>query len=149
MPLYEHGYNLLKHHQLAIGAHSVDWFDFPLWQSLSNQQYVIDRVARTADLVALAHPPSRNAYMPSELRELSGYQLIEVVNGPFHLATAWDAALSSGHAVWGIANDDTHDLRDAGRAAVAWNMIDAPTASTADIVAALRAGRSYAVSRRS
>src|SRR3954470_13978528 len=43
MPLYEHGFNAGKNHQLAIGAHAVEWFDFPLWQSISNQQYVIDR----------------------------------------------------------------------------------------------------------
>lgn len=149
LPLYEHGYNITKRHQLAIGARRVDWFDFPLWQSLSHRQLVIDRVGRTADLVALNHPPSRDAYSPDDLRRLSGYQLLEVVNGPHRDEEPWDAALSSGHAVWALANDDTHDLTDSGRSAVAWNMIDAPSASTADIVDALRAGRTYAVSRTS
>src|SRR5262245_44949052 len=32
MPLYEHGYNLGKSHQLAVGAREVEWFDFLLWQ---------------------------------------------------------------------------------------------------------------------
>lgn len=147
IPIYEHGYNISKRHQLAIGARRVDWLDFPLWQSLSHRQFVIDRVGRSADLVALAHPTSRNAYPPEDLLRLSGYHLMEIVNGPHRSEVPWDAALSSGHAVWALANDDTHDLTDPARTAMAWNMIDAPSASTRDIVEALRAGRTYAVSR--
>ena len=148
MPPVLHGSNVIKRHQLAIGAHRVDWFDFPLWQSLSNRQFVIDRVGRTADLVALNHPPSRDGYTPDDLRLLTGYQLLEVVNGPHRAEEPWDAALSSGHAVWALANDDTHDLTDPDRTGMAWTMIDAPSPSTRDIVDALRAGRMYAVSRR-
>lgn len=147
LPLYEHGYNITKNHQLAIGATRVEWFDFPLWQSLHNKQYVINRVARSAELVALVHPKSRNAYAPDDLQRLTGYQLIEVANGPFPADDAWDAALSSGHPVWAIANDDTHDLTDQVRSGRAWTMIDAPSPDVHDITSALRAGRSYAVLR--
>jgi hypothetical protein len=147
VPLYEHGYNIGKHHQLAIGARRVTWFDFPLWQSASQQQYVIERVKRTADLVALAHPNSRFAYTLDDLRQLTGYDLIEVVNGPFTAEDSWDAVLSSGRAVWGVANDDTHDLTDPRRTAAAWNMIAAESAKPADIIAALKKGQSYSVSR--
>lgn len=147
MPIYEHGYNLNKTHQLAIGAHAVEWFDFPFWQALSHQQYVIDRVKRKTELVALAHPATRDAYTAGDLEHLTGYDLIEVVNGPFAVEDVWDAALSSGHAVWAVANDDTHDLRDVRRTAAGWNMIDATSSSTVDVVDALRTGRSYAVLR--
>lgn len=149
IPLYEHGYNIMKRHQLAIGARRVDWFDFPFWQSLSNRQLVIDRVGRTADLVALNHPPTRDGYSPDDLRRLTNYQLLEIVNGPHRSEDSWDAALSSGHAVWALANDDTHDLADPARNGMAWNMIDAASPSTRDVVDALRAGRTYAVSRTS
>ncbi len=147
IPIYEHGYNVVKRHQLAIGARSVTWFDFPLWQTLSNQQYVIDRVAATADLVALAHPYSRDAYALEDLRKLTGYQLIEVANGPFLFEDSWDAALSAGRLVWALGDDDTHDLNDPRRTAVAWTMINARSNETEDIVEALRAGRAYAVVR--
>ena len=147
MPIYEHGYNIGKHHQLAIGAHRVEWFDFLLLQSTSHEQYVIDRVGKGADLVAIAHPSLRDAYSHDDMSKLTGYQLMEVVNGPDAQDGLWDAALSSGHVVWGLANDDTHDVNDPRRTGVAWNMIDAPTSSTADIVDALRAGRAYAVAR--
>src|SRR5262245_4241343 len=147
LPIYEHGYNIGKRHQLAIGARRVVWFDFPLGQTLSHQQFVIDRVASSADLVALTHPSSRDAYTPANLAKLTGYQLIEVVNGPFRFEETWDAALSAGRLVWGIGNDDTHDLDDPRRTAMAWTMINASTNTLPDIVEALRSGRAYAVSR--
>jgi hypothetical protein len=147
LPIYEHGYNTQKRHQLAIGARYVVWFDFPIWQGRSHQQFVIDRVGQSTDLVALAHPSSRDGYTPDDLRQLTGYQLIEIVNGPFRFEEAWDAALSAGRRVWGIGNDDTHDLGDPRRTAVGWTMINASSPSLADIVEALRAGRSYVVSR--
>lgn len=147
LPIYEHGYNLGKRHQLAIGAREVSWFDFPLGQTLSQQQFVIDRVAATADLVAIAHPSSRDGYTPGDLAQLTRYHLIEVVNGPFLFEEAWDAALSAGRAVWALGNDDTHDLADPKRTAMAWTMINAASPSLPDIVEALGAGRAYAVSR--
>jgi len=147
LPLYEHGFNLGKNHQLAIGAHGVDWFDLPLWQSPSEQQYVIDRVKRKASLVALNHPSSRDAYSLDALRWLTGFDLIEVANGPFTTEDEWDATLSSGHVVWAIGNDDTHDLEDLRRTAVAWTMIDTASSGESDVLFALRGGRSYAVLR--
>jgi hypothetical protein len=147
LPLYEHGYNLGKRHQLVVGARDVLWFDFPLAQTRSQQQLIIDLVGRSGDLVAIAHPEGRDAYSLEDMRQLTGYQLIEVVNGPFIADKPWDAALSAGRLVWALANDDNHDLNERGRFTVAWNMIDARSASTEDIVEALRAGRSYAVLR--
>lgn len=147
LPLYEHGFNAGKNHQLAINARAVEWFDLPFWQTRSNQQYVIDRIRRNADLVSLNHPSSRDAYEVAAVSALTGYNLIEVVNGPFTAADVWDAALSAGRPVWAVANDDTHDLNDPRRTAIGWTMIDAPSPSADDIVAALGAGRSYAVLR--
>jgi hypothetical protein len=145
IPIYEHGYNLGKRHQVAIGASAVEWFDFPFWQSTSHEQLTIDLVKQHADLVALAHPGS--AYSAASLKRLTGYQLIEVVNGPFLAPAPWDAALSSGHPVWGLANDDGHDITEPDRMAIAWNMVKAPSASANDVIAALRDGHFYAVLR--
>jgi hypothetical protein len=144
LPLYEHGYNIAKGHQLAIGAHSVEWLDFPIWQGRDQKQYIIDRVGAAADLVALNHP--NTAYSEDDLRDLTGYQLLEVVNGPFPGEDFWDAALSTGHLVWALANDDSHDVKNVRRTYIAWTMIDASSSSAADIVNALRHGRHYAVS---
>lgn len=148
LALYEHGYNVRKRHQLAVGARGVEWFDFPLWQGLSQEQFIIDRIAGTSALVGLTHPVARDAYTPDALQSLTGYHLIEIVNGPFESYDLWDAALSSGRVVWAMANDDTHDTRDPRRTAAGWNMIDAPSTSAADLVAAMRQGSMYAVGRR-
>ena len=93
--VYEHGYNVGKRHQLAIGARSVMWFDLPFWQSVHHKQYVINRLAQTTDLIALAHPDALQgyAYPDEEVAQLTGYQLMEVVNGRFTDESAWDAAL--------------------------------------------------------
>jgi hypothetical protein len=147
IPIYEHGYNISKRHQLAIGARRVDWFDFPLWQGLSHEQFIIDRLGETADLVTIVHPHTRGAYTLDDLRRLTRYHLVEIINGPFRSEQPWDAALSSGHAVWAVGSDDTHDTSDPRRTAAAWTMIDAHSASSIEIVASLKAGRSYAVAR--
>jgi hypothetical protein len=144
LPLYEHGYNISKEHQLAIGAKRVEWIDFPFWTWLNQKQYIINRVASTSALVAINHPGT--AYSEADLRRLTGYHLMEVINGPFEFEELWDAALSSGHPIWALANDDIHDLSIVRRLAIAWNMIDAPSAQEPDIIAALREGRSYAIS---
>jgi hypothetical protein len=81
-----------------------------------------------------------------DMRNLTGYQLMEIVNGPFPVEDLWDFALSSGHVVWALANDDAHDVTNLRRTFIAWNMIDAPTTGAADVIGALRQGRTYAVS---
>jgi len=144
IPLYEHGYNIPKAHQLAIGAHQVVWLDFPFWQTMDQKQFILDRVGAAADLVSLNHP--NTGYVDEDMRNLTGYQLMEIVNGPFPVEDLWDYALSAGHVVWAVANDDAHDVTNLRRTFIAWNMIDAPTASAADVIGALRQGRSYAVS---
>ena len=144
IPLYEHGYNIPKIHQLAIGARSVVWLDFPFWQSLDQKQFIVDRVGAAAELVSLNHP--NTGYVDDDMRNLTGYQLMEIVNGPFPVEDLWDAALSAGHVVWALANDDAHDVTNLRRTFIAWNMIDAPSASAGDVISALRQGRTYAVS---
>ena len=147
LPAYEHGYNIVKTHQLGLGARGVAWFDLPLWQGTNQKQYVIDEVRAKAALVALCHPAALQgyAYGDDELDELSGYQLMEVVNGRFTTESSWDAALSAGRPVWVIGDDDTHDVTQPDRFAIAWNMIGAASTRTDAVIDALRAGRTYAV----
>jgi hypothetical protein len=149
IPVYEHGFNVGKHHQLAIGARYVEWFDFPLWQGTNQKQYIINRVRPSAALISINHPSRLHSYTVDDVTQLTGYDLIELANGRVTTEDRWDAALSSGHAIWAIGGDDTHDVTDPMRMAVAWNMVGAATASSADVIDALRAGRSYTVVRTS
>jgi hypothetical protein len=143
IPVYEHGFNVSKHHQLAIGARYVDWLDFPFWQGVNQKQYIIERLKRSSELVAINHPSRLHSYTVDDVTRLTGYDLIELANGRVTTEDRWDAALSSGHAVWAIGGDDTHDVTDQARMAIAWNMIDAGP----QVIEALRAGRSYVVVR--
>ena len=145
VPTYEHGFNALKTHLLGINARDVVWFDFPLPQSRSEKQYVIDRVKGSASLVALAHPALRGGYTREDLAYLSHYQLFEVLNHFIVSDSLWDAALSTGHAVWAIGSDDSHNIRDAGQTGAMWTEVLTPSTRAEDVVAALKAGRTYAI----
>jgi hypothetical protein len=145
LPAYEHGYSVRKAHFLVLDARRVDWFDFPLLQSVDDKQYLIDRLKRTATLVAINHPSLRNAESADDLRYLTHYDLLEVLN---HFTTSdreWDAALSSGHAVWALGDDDSHNVDDAGQTGVMWTLVDAPSTRRDAVLDALRAGRTIAV----
>ena len=148
IPVYEHGFNLGKHHQLAIGARSVSWWDFPFWQGINQKQFVIDRLRPDAELISLNHPSRLRAYDRDDFRQLTGYDLIELANGRFITEDYWDAALSSGRPTLAIGGDDTHDINDREHMAVAWNMVDAESTSPRDVIDALRRGRNYVVVRR-
>jgi hypothetical protein len=145
IPSYEHGYNLLKAHMLGLDARSVDWFDFPVVQTRSQKQYLIDQMKSSAGLVVLAHPSLRSAHSADDMRYLTHYDLLEVLNHFQMSDHLWDVALSSGHPVWAVGDDDTHDVTDAGQTGVRWTMVDAPSTRREAIVAALRAGRTIAV----
>jgi len=145
IPVYEHGLNVGKQHQLAIGAHDVEWFDFPFWQGRNQKQFIIDLVRSSTDLIAINHPSRLHSYTVDDMSALTGYELIEIANGHVTTQDRWDAALSSGRAVWAVGGDDTHDVTDLSRMGIAWNMVDAATLSGSEVIDALRAGRSYVV----
>jgi len=111
IPVYEHGYNVKKTHQLALGAQKIIWRDYFFPQNLHQKQHVIDMLKKHSRLVAINHPSMNSSYRPEDFKYLSGYDLFEVQNGTHLSEAAWDTALSSGHPVWLIANDDAHSAR--------------------------------------
>ncbi len=145
LPVYEHGYNVDKIHQLVIGARRVDWLDFPWHQTIQNRQFVLDRLHRSGALVVVAHPELRDPTNGAAFRWLTNYDLMEVRTHSGLATAQWDTALSTGHIVWGIADDDTHDIDDPETTGREWTMVNAASAQPDSIVAALRAGRMYAV----
>lgn len=143
--LYEHGANVRKTHQLVIGAHSVDWLDFPLFQSTADKQYVLDRLRRESELVGIAHPEIRRGYSFDDLRRLTGYDFMEVLHEGFSYEPWWDSALSAGRLSWATGSDDAHGTANPAKMGLSWTMLRAPSTAPEDLVAALRAGRGYAV----
>lgn len=146
IPAYEHGLNIPKAHQLVVGARHVSWKDYPFPMTLSNRQDMLDRLAAdTGVAVIINHPAMRIGYNTTDLKFLSHYDALEVLNAYEIAFRYWDTALSNGHRVSIVGNDDTHDAgnrRSVGRFAT-W--IHAPNRTLEEVVRALKEGRTIGV----
>ena len=114
MPLYEHGYNITKEPPARHRRRTRRLARFPVLagrSTRSSSSSIASRRRRSRAPSTIRTRPTAN----DDLRDLTGYQLMEVVNGPFPVEDLWDAALSSGHVVWALANDDTHDVTNLRR----------------------------------
>lgn len=145
MPLYEHGYNLLKFHKLVFGAERVVRFDHLLPVLLSQRQMEIDMLCATGDIVQLNHPLRTPLTTPRHMQNLEGYRLMELDSGRSTENGYWDEALSSGHYSFGVANDDLHDPDSSHKIARRCNFIQAKSTAYADVIEAFNGGCYYAM----
>ena len=143
IPTYEHGYNIFKTHQVCIGAEEVLWVDFIFFQTLSMKQWIFDQLNKDSRIVAMAHPLLRNGYTINEMKYLTNYRLMEVLNNVRISFDHWDMALSSGHLVWMLANDDAHDVVNSNQVGRRFTMINSPTTNKEDILNNLESGNAY------
>lgn len=113
IPVYEHGYNLTKTHQLVIGATKVVQKDFIFPQSIHNKQEILERLsADTSAIVVLNHPSWGNGYTIQDLKFLHYYDHIEVLSPFANSTNYWDTLLTAGKKVFIVGNDDLHDIFD-------------------------------------
>lgn len=144
LPMYEHGLNVGFVHQIVVNPSEATLLDYPFYQNRSHRQATFNRLREDDNLIMVAHPSSRAGYSYEDLAYLSGYELMEIISvqavGPDH----WDATLSTGHPVWGIANDDCHDTTDYD-IGLCWNIIYVSDTSRASILNSLRQGKHFAV----
>lgn len=145
IPVYEHGYGFWKTHQVCIGSSKVNWIDYPLFQSLNHKQHIINTLHKNNKLVALAHPDLRDGYLVEDLRYLTNYDLIEVLNQCRNSPMQWDAALSHGHAAFIIANDDAHDLSNPEEVGMVCTFINTTSLKADDVINALKKGNAFGV----
>ncbi len=145
VPVYEHGYGIFKTHQVCLGSRRVLWRDYPLGASLSQKQHILDLLGKDNDLVALAHPDLRNGYRVEELKYLSGYHLMEVLNGARISLSHWDSALSAGHPAFILADDDAHDIYKHGETGNYVTMVAGRSLSAQEIINSLKRGSAYGV----
>lgn len=141
---YEHGYGITKNHHLILGAYKVCWWDFFYYQTLHQKQYMIHRLLTTADFVAINHPRFSRAMYVNDMKYLSDYHCLEVLNKFSNSINYWDTALSSGKPVFLIANDDVHNagnMRELARRITFANS----DVSKASFIHALKTGKSYGV----
>ena len=146
IPTYEHGYGVFKIHQLCLGADNVRRLDYFAFQNLSMKQHTLNRLAKYTRLVIPAHPSFvKKGYLVGDMKYLSNYKLLEVLNG-FRISTAhWDTALSNGHLVYLIANDDSHNVTDITDVATRFTMINASENDAEHLLQSLENGNAVGV----
>lgn len=109
---YEHGFLPGRRHQTVIGATSVNWMDYPLGPRTRQKQHVLDLLRPSAPFIVVNHPTKANSYTIHDMEQLTGYDAIEVATKYGIWDDFWDAALTAGRPVWGMAADDGHVQRE-------------------------------------
>lgn len=142
---YEHGYNILKNHNLVFGAESEMRYDMLLPLFTSQRQFLLNLLERDADMVQMNHPLRTIATSDRDMRLLSGYDLVELDSGRSTENEYWDEALTSGRYVLGVANDDMHYPDRSNRIAVRCNFVAMSDMSYESLMSALREGCFYAM----
>lgn len=144
IPVYEHGINIFKSHKQGINAKKPSYFDFPLWQNTSQKQQIINDIRSNGGMVAINHPKFSGGHTISDMQQLAGYQFVEVLNHYRISDEYWDAALSAGRLVYGIGNDDTHDIHKEPTFKM-WTEVYADSRTADGVLSALERGKSYMV----
>lgn len=147
------------HHVNALGITSVS---MPKKQagSLENLQANIDAVVALGGLPQINHPNFGWALSADTITRTKGAMLFELFNGhPLvnnmggggspSTEQIWDAVLTSGRLIYGMATDDVHTVRKLGDRASAtpghgWVMVRAAELTTKGILDALSRGDFYA-----
>jgi hypothetical protein len=145
IPVYEHGFGFRKIHQVCIGAGKVNWLDYPFYQSRHHKQHIINILKENSKVVALAHPDLLTGYTREDMRYLTNYDLIEVLNQCSFSINHWDAALTAGHLAYIVANDDAHDIFNPKEVGMVCTFINSTSLRGDDVIDALIKGKAYGV----
>lgn len=143
IPVYEHGFNILKSHNLVLNPKAVSFFDFPLLQTTSMQQDVIEEIKKNEGLVAIAHP-TLSGRSAEDMRNLVHYDFTEVLNHFRVSDNLWDTTLSNGRLSWVLGNDDLHDLKEKFAFKI-WNVIYSDDKTKDAVLANMKKGKHYSV----
>jgi hypothetical protein len=126
-------------------------------------QEIVDRVLRHGALPILNHPNYQYALTASDVRGVTSLGLLELFNGHINTNTfgdrqhadvesLWDALLSDGMRIYGVASDDAHHFESFARdrrhanPGRGWVMVRGDRADPEQILAALARGDFYASS---
>ena len=120
----------------------------------------VDAIRGVSGVPHINHPNFGWAVTADEIRQVRNTRLFEIFNGHPRvnnvggggvpsLEDAWDAILSSGVLLYGIAVDDAHTFKDPGNPDVAgpgrgWVVVRSPSLEARAILGALEAGDFYA-----
>lgn len=149
IPVYEHGWNVGKVHQLCFWTTSTRWWDYPLLQTLSAKQHVLRLLRPTTAFLVVAHPRFLHSYTGPELAKLGGYDAIEVLNRYGDSVAEWDSALSSGHFAPIIASDNAHNVYNPHQVMSRWTEVALSSQAPIDsLLPALQKGRTVGYRNR-
>ncbi|MEL6799483.1 MAG: CehA/McbA family metallohydrolase [Pseudomonadota bacterium] len=159
-PYRENGFTTLLGAEVHAPAttRGVDWHilavglppNFPATPDTENGLALAQRCADAGAFVAIAHPAWYNLELEDALA-LEPAHAVEVYNHTCAVHTSrgdsyamWDAMLSAGRRVTGIAVDDSHWQPNAPDAFGGWVMVKSEENTPAPLLAALKAGQFYA-----
>ena len=146
IPAYEHGYGLIrKTHQICIGAEKVWRIDYPFMQNLNIKQHTINKLGKQCHFVMPAHASFTKGYKVGEMKWLSNYRLLEILNPYGNAIEHWDMALSHGHRVYGLGDDDTHNIHKTNEVCRHMTIINTANMKAESVYESLEKGRFYAV----
>ena len=146
IPGYEHGYNAWKTHQLCLGTKKVRRIDYFFFQTLSHKQHMLNKLCEQNRVVTVAHPSFvKGSYNVRDMKYLSNYRIMEVLNGFVDSPEHWDMALSNGHLVYLIADDDTHDVLKVNDIAMRITYLNAKENDANQLYDALLAGKAVGI----
>ena len=143
---YEHGYNVWKTHQVCLGTKKVRRVDYFFYQTLSHKQHMLNKLSEQNRVVAVAHPSFVDgSYLVRDMKYLSNYKILEVLNGFVNSPEHWDMALSNGHLVYLIADDDTHDVMKINDIALRITYLNAKDNDANQLYDALLSGKAVGI----
>jgi len=143
---YEHGFNLMKTHQLVLGGRDVEWLEYLFPQTANNKQDILNYLSLdTNSLVILNHPALRNGYSDKELSRLTNFNCMEVLS-PYGISEKqWDIVLSAGKPVFVVGNDDIHDIYDKEKVGRMATILNLKNTNQASVLSALKKGEGYGI----
>jgi hypothetical protein len=109
------------------------------------KQWIIDQLKEDCSIVTLAHPLLRHGYTVEDMRYLTNYDMMEVLNNMRLSYDHWDAALSTGNLAWIMGNDDAHDVTNSNHVGRKFTMINSANKNKEAIIKSLKAGNAYGV----
>ena len=146
IPGFEHGYNVWKTHQVCLGTKKVRRIDYFFYQTLGHKQHMLNKLGKQNRVVAVAHPSFVDgSYNVRDMKYLSNYKLLEVLNGFVNSPEHWDMALTNGHLVYLIADDDTHDVLKINDIALRISYLNAKDNDADQLYEALLSGKAVGV----
>ncbi|TGJ99141.1 phosphoesterase [Leptospira semungkisensis] len=107
---YEWGMNLKKRHLTVLGTEEVTNDLFPIYASVENMQWMINKIGSQGGFIVINHPLLNDSFPLKILSELKNYNALEVFSPFGDIPKQWDKLLSNKVPSFCMASDDLHYL---------------------------------------